>query len=77
MDDETKEDSQPERDSWLNDPFTRVMLERVKTQSVPDLLTALLRACDKSNDPTVRYWYARYVSGLAVEDFLTKGELNT
>lgn len=78
MEDQAKDDeSLPELDDWLAAPFTKRALEKVKKEVVPALLEALLRHCGRSTDPGIQYWYARYVDALAVEDFLTKGELKT
>lgn len=70
-----EDESKPEVDDWLAQPHTKLSLEKLQKKIVPDVHTALLRACHQSSDPAVRYWYARYVSAVALEEFLTKGDL--
>lgn len=72
---EEKEDELPQEVSdWLEQPYTKVALERLKTEHKRFVLGGLLIAAKMSSDPKVSLWYARWAAMEDLEAFLSTGK---
>jgi hypothetical protein len=70
----TDNEPKPEVDDFLNQPHTKVVLDRIGKEHKLLVLAGLLRAAKSSTDPKVVLWYARYEALENLESFLATGE---
>lgn len=62
-------------ESWLAEPFTHAMSERVNRVLLPACLAQLLHAARGSSDPKVTAAYQGYVAAITMQTLFAKGEM--